>query len=313
MIPYISPKSKIPLKNDGVALISELGETFPLLNGIARFVPRNNYADAFGLQWKTHAKVQLDSFNGTKISHERLERCLGFRVEELRGKTVLEVGCGAGRFTEILVTSGALVHSVDLSEAVEANKANIGEKENYTVAQADVYNLPFPIESFDLVICLGVIQHTPNPELTFQALWAMVKSGGLMVVDHYTYDWMYILKPLFIFRFFLRRMKPQRSKKIVDNLVKFFFPSQWKYKNNPFMRMLLNRFSPCYTYFNTFPQLNKEQHYELTRLDTYDGLTDYYKHLITLGRMKNVLESLHPLKYELWKGGNGIEARAWKK
>jgi hypothetical protein len=42
-----------------------------------------------------------------------------------------------------LVNSGANVHAVDLSVAVEANLENIGQKSNYKVAQASVYDLPF--------------------------------------------------------------------------------------------------------------------------------------------------------------------------
>ena len=127
MIDFISPKTykKLSLRND--FLISDSAEKFPVINGIPRFVEQNNYADAFGLQWRTFAKTQLDSFNGKNISRERLERCLGFTVENLKGKNVLEVGCGAGRFTELLVKSGTFTHSVDLSAAVEVNKENIGK------------------------------------------------------------------------------------------------------------------------------------------------------------------------------------------
>lgn len=103
MIDFVSPKSGKILTAQQSELISEAGEKFPVVNGIPRFVPQDNYASAFGLQWKNFAKTQLDSFNGTKISQERLERCLGFPIEQLRGKNLLEVGSGAGRFTELFV------------------------------------------------------------------------------------------------------------------------------------------------------------------------------------------------------------------
>ncbi|MBL0256269.1 MAG: hypothetical protein IPQ03_01630 [Bacteroidetes bacterium] len=78
MIDFISPKTGEDLILSGNSLISTKGESFPVIGGIPRFVPADNYASAFGLQWKTFAKTQLDSFSGLDITKERLERCLGF-------------------------------------------------------------------------------------------------------------------------------------------------------------------------------------------------------------------------------------------
>lgn len=312
MIDLVSPISGKPLKKEDDFLVTPDGEKFPVVDGIPRFVESDNYAQAFGLQWKTFAKIQLDSYNGSPISLERLERCLGCKVEDLKNKTLLEVGCGAGRFTEHLVRGGAYVHSVDLSIAVEVNKENVGIAPNHVVAQANVYALPFAKESFDVVMCIGVIQHTPDPEKTITALWNMVKPGGMLVIDHYTFDWMYYLKPILLYRAWLRKMEPVKSKKIVERLVKFFFPLHWKFRNNKVMTILLNRVSPCYVYIKTFPQMDYNFHYELTRLDTYDGLTDYYKHLRSEKQIETELKSLGAKNIKVWKGGNGVEARCEK-
>ena len=310
--PFISPVTGKPLQKQNNFLMNDTGEKFPIVDGIARFVESDNYAQAFGLQWKSFAKIQLDSYNKSHISLERLERCLGCKVEDIKNKTLLEVGCGAGRFTEHLVRGGANVHSVDLSIAVEVNKINAGDAPNHVVAQANVYALPFAMQSFDVVMCLGVIQHTPDPEKTIDALWSMVKPGGMLVIDHYTFDWMYYLKPILIYRAFLRRMQPERSKKIVESIVRFFFPLHWKYRNSKLMTLLLNRISPCYVYIKTFPEMDYDFHFELTRLDTYDGLTDYYKHLRSEKQIEEKLKSLGAKNIKVWKGGNGVEARCEK-
>ena len=89
MINFISPATGAKLTPQNNELIADSGEKFPVVNGVPRFVPADNYASAFGLQWKNFAKTQLDSFNGTKISQERLERCLGFPIEQLKGKNLL--------------------------------------------------------------------------------------------------------------------------------------------------------------------------------------------------------------------------------
>ena len=312
MIDFVSPQSGKKLTAQNSELISETGERFRVVNGIPRFVPQDNYASAFGLQWKNFAKTQLDSFNGTKISQERLERCLGFSIEQLKGKNLLEVGSGAGRFTELFVKGGANVHTIDLSVAVEVNKENIGDAQNYAIAQASVYELPFAKESFAVVICLGVIQHTPSSEKTIASLWQMVKPGGLLVIDHYIWRINYYFNPATYYRLVLKEMKPQTSKKIVDALVNFFFPLHWAFRNIAPLEWLLKRVSPLITFMKPHPELSRQEHFEWARLDTYDSLTDYYKHLRTPEQIKAELEKLGAKNIWLNKGGNGVEARAEK-
>ena len=178
--------------------------SFSIINNIPRFVPCNNYADSFGLQWNTYKQTQLDSYTKTTISQDRLKRILGGSFELLPGKDVLEAGCGAGRFTEILLHNGANVFSVDLSSAVEANYDNCKSYQNYFICQADITNLPFTPETFDLVICIGVIQHTPNPEKTIEALSSYVKPGGVLVIDHYTHGYPETPSRKFYVQFFFR-------------------------------------------------------------------------------------------------------------
>src|SRR5437016_4027992 len=88
----------------------------PRRDGIPRFVPKSTYAADFGRQWNAYRLTQLDSHTGTSISRDRLRRALGEALwRGLKGARVLECGCGAGRFTEVLLAQGAHVISVDLS------------------------------------------------------------------------------------------------------------------------------------------------------------------------------------------------------
>lgn len=312
MVPFVSPRSREILRADGPMLVSSTGERFPITAGIPRFVGSDSYAAAFGLEWKRHSKTLLDSALGTSISRQRLERCLGMPVEALAGKTVLEAGCGAGRFTELMVGAGALVHAVDLSVAVEANLENVGARPNYRVTQADIRALPFPPGAFDVVVCLGVLQHLPSPEEGMAALWAMLKPGGLLVIDHYTWTLSLVTKLAPAYRLLLKRLSPERAKAVTDGLVEVFFPLHWAVRRFRPAQMLLSRISPCLVYFRDFPQLNKEQHKELTRLDTYDNNTDRYKHLRTLRQIRRTLASLGGVSIQVAPGGNGVEARCRK-
>jgi 2-polyprenyl-3-methyl-5-hydroxy-6-metoxy-1,4-benzoquinol methylase len=119
-------------------------------------VNSENYAASFGQQWLTFARTQLDSVSGHPVSEARLVRALKNDPVWLRGKLVLEAGCGAGGFTEILLKMGARIDSIDLSRVVEANKANCPTGPAHRVTQADIYALPFPKLSYDLVLCMGV-------------------------------------------------------------------------------------------------------------------------------------------------------------
>lgn len=112
---------------------------YPIRNGIPRFVAPDNYASSFGYQWKKYARLQLDSCNGTQFSRERFYSITDWNPSELRGKRILDVGCGAGRFAEIALAAGAEVVAMDLSEAVDACKENLRNSPNLEVVQASIY------------------------------------------------------------------------------------------------------------------------------------------------------------------------------
>jgi SAM-dependent methyltransferase len=309
LLSYVSPASGLPLRRDGDALVSDQNERYPIVREIPRFVSSEGYAASFGHEWNVHALTQLDSETGTSITRARLERCLGTSLDELRGRRVFEAGCGAGRFTELLVGAGALVHATDLSTAVDANRANIGSAENYAVAQADLRRPPYPPGSFEIVLCLGVLQHTPKPEESIRALWRFVRPGGQLVIDHYTWSLSRVTKLAWLYRAYLKRLPPERAKALTDRLVDVFFPLHWAVRHHFAAQALLSRISPCQVYFRALPELSKEQHFEFARLDTFDTLTDRYKHLRTARQIRTTLESLGAVDIEVWHGGNGVEAR----
>lgn len=312
MVDFADPYLGTPLRRVVDALVNEDGVAYPIVDGVPRFVSPKNYAAAFGLEWKIHSRTQLDSHTGTKISTVRLERCLGKPLSSVKRKRVLEAGCGAGRFTELLVDAGAYVHSIDLSVAVEANHQNIGERPNYVVGQADLRTPPFPAESFDLVVCLGVLQHTPSPEESLRSLWRMVAPGGTLVIDHYTWSLSLVTKLAPLYRLALLRMSPERAKRITDAMTQVFFPLHWRARHVRAAQMLLSRLSPCLVYFKAFPDLTYEQHLEFTRLDTFDHLTDFYKHLRTCEQIEKALRELGGQEIAAAYAGNGVEARCRK-
>lgn len=117
--------------------------TNPFIGGIPRFVPAETYADSFDYQWNIHRKTQLDSYTGLPISRNRLFT-VSIWSEHLQGERILEAGSGAGRFTEVLLQTGADVFSFDYSSAVEAKRINNGDIPNLYLFQGDIFNIPPP-------------------------------------------------------------------------------------------------------------------------------------------------------------------------
>ena len=243
------PTDGTDINDQGETLVCSWGCVFQRRNGIPRFVSTENYADAFGAQWKRYRTTQLDSYTGATISKDRLRRCVGETLwSQLAGKRILECGCGAGRFTEVLLSQGAYVTSIDLSEAVDANQQNFPQNENHRIAQADILRLPFAPQRFDAVLCLGVIQHTPNPEQTIAYLYDQVKPGGTLVMDHYTYNVSWYTKSAPLFRRYLRRLPSEKGLKLTEWLVNTFWPLHRMASRFYPGQVLLSRVSPILSY-----------------------------------------------------------------
>jgi SAM-dependent methyltransferase len=316
-ISLVSPETEAALYWRDDCLISSGGELFPTINGVPRFVPIENYASSFGLQWNTYRRTQLDSYSGVPISRDRLKRIAGGSLDIFKGKTVLEAGCGAGRFTEVMLDSGAKVFAVDISAAVDANYLNFKAHPNYFICQADLLRLPTRKEQFDIVVCLGVIQHTPSPEETMRALCSHVKRGGLLLIDHYSFD--YPVTPIRRqLRKYLMKKEEKQSLLLVQNIVRTMWPlHKLLYRMRGIrgvgrIRSLFLRWSPIVDYHDSYSAVGNRLLYEWAALDTYDTLTDYYKHLRSADEIHECLARLGLVGIEVSYGGNGVEARALK-
>lgn len=294
----------------------EAGHEYAIRGGIPRLVAAEaSYADAFGEQWKRYRRTQLDSYSGTSISRDRLKHALGERLwRQLQAggrMDVLEAGCGAGRFTEILVgLPAACVTSTDLSSAVEPNQANCPQSDRHRIVQSDINALPFAPGQFDVVLCLGVVQHTRSPEQTIASLYAQLKPGGSLVFDHYAHNLSrYTKLGGLLLRPVLKRLSPRAGMAATETITNIFFPLHRAARHSRLLQVLLSRVSPLATYFQTIPALPDRLQYEWALLDTHDGLTDWYKRLRTAAQLRQVVARLGAGHIEVSKGGNGIEVR----
>ena len=195
---------------------------YDIVDGIPRFV-KNHYASGFALQWKTHDLSQIDK--GLKNhSEQRFWGETGLKAEKINGKLILDGGCGAGRFTDIASKAGARVVAVDLSEAVEATFKNLGNRENVSVVQASLFNLPFKPASFDFAFTIGVIQHTPRPLEALRSVARMVKPNGEVGVSWYKKYWYTYLHQKYILRPFFKNWSEKKLYSFVSWYVPKLYP-----------------------------------------------------------------------------------------
>ena len=309
----VCPNDHRPLVAQGDGLVCPAGHRWPVDAGIPRMLAQTStYADAFGLQWKTYRRTQLDSHTATTLSRDRARRCVGepwwHLLHEPGGLNVLEVGCGAGRFTEVLLSTGSRVTSVDISSAVDANQENFPQDERHRIVQGDVRTLPFVPGQFDLVFCLGVIQHTPSPEQTIEKLYEQVRPGGVLVIDHYTYSLSELTKTAPLFRWVFCRLSPETGLRWNRRLVDLFLPLHKAVRRSRVAQGLLSRVSPVLAYYHSLP-LDDQLQRDWALLDTHDSLTDRFKHFRTKGQIVSLLRSLGAEEIACEYGGNGVEAR----
>lgn len=207
---------------------SSCGWSGTVENGIPRFV-RDATHESFGMQWNEFSDVQLDSLNGMTATRDRLLGQSGLAPAQWKGRTVLEVGCGAGRFTEILLGWGARLVSVDYSTAVEAcaaSNADAVADGRLVLAQADIFAQPLRTGSFDVVLCYGVLQHTGDPRRALRNLWRYVAPGGLLLADRYQISLRAVEPFKYLLRPALKRLPPSTVLRLAAATVRLLSPAQ---------------------------------------------------------------------------------------
>lgn len=103
------------------------------------------------------------------------------RIASIEGKTVLDVGCGGGILAESMAVRGATVTGIDLGEkALRVAKLHLLETGN----QVDYRKISVEdfaderLHGFDIVTCMELLEHVPDPASTVRACARLVKPGG---------------------------------------------------------------------------------------------------------------------------------------
>jgi 2-polyprenyl-6-hydroxyphenyl methylase / 3-demethylubiquinone-9 3-methyltransferase len=106
------------------------------------------------------------------------------RSRGLEGKHALDVGCGGGILTEAMATAGAKVIGIDLSDkalsVARLHQLESGVEVDYRLITAETLAADQP-GSFDIVTCMELLEHVPDPASSISACATLVKPGGLVV------------------------------------------------------------------------------------------------------------------------------------
>ena len=276
------------------------GHRFAVDDGLPRFVRDEGYSASFGLQWQEFRRTQVDSRSGIPLTRERFFSGTGWPAR-MAGETILEAGCGSGRFTEILLDTGAHVVSFDYSRAADVTHGELAAR-GAEVCQASIFEMPYRRASFDRVFCYGVIQHCPDVRQAFMKLVEMMKPGGHLAVDVYDKRRQFLNA-----RYRVRWLTKRLPKEMLYDAIRKIVPLYMKVMPplHPFNQLVV----PIKDYRGRLG-LSRENEIEQSILDTFDALSPAYDLPQFKGTMIKWCKAAGLVDIEAQHGGNGVEVRA---
>lgn len=298
-------------------------------NGVYEFI-KNDLHSNFAFQWNLFSKTQLDSYNQSSESKDRLYFQSNMKEKDFQNKKILEVGSGAGRFTEILKNFNSEIFTVDYSNAIKVNYKN-NNQSNILFFQADIFNLPFFENYFDIVICYGVIQHTGNNKKAIESLAKLTSNkNGILLLDIYSNSLKHYNPWIYLIRFFFKlfNFTDEKKYKIVKTVVSILFPFYLKlftkldkFKNNiiiKYVKYFFNR-APISVYgINLFLEnkISLDIAKEWSLLDTYDAWMPKFDHPVSYKKWNKLIREIQHKynfkKYEVSVSGQGFTSRLCK-
>lgn len=177
----------------GGFLASEDGRSWPIIDGIPRFVAvedkgQKQTAESFGFKW--HQTDTYDSPATRKVSTDWVLSRFGFSsVEEMRHffaarRRILDAGCGSGYTASLWLdpswrdgTQSEWI-GVDISSAIDVARDKLGHIPGTHFVQGDLLKPPFPASFFDAIVSDGVLHHTPSTEQAIIRVASLLSDGG---------------------------------------------------------------------------------------------------------------------------------------
>ena len=293
---------------EGSLVCSVCSTTVPIVRNIPRFVPSEAYASSFGFQWNRFDRIQIDKFMHNDLSRDRFHATTGWPAR-LEGQRILEAGCGAGRFTQLAVETGAEVASFDLSSAVDAAWRNNAGASRLTAFQASIYEIPLRKGAYDKIFCMGVLQHCTDVAGAFRNLVPFLRPGGEIVID--VYEKTNGFPPL---KYLARPFVKHLSTKSLYNLLRLTIPPAFEVKKAihrmPAVGPRLGALIPIGPISHA-PRLNytDAELKQVKILSALDMLSPVYDQPQRMEDVQRWFEEAGLVEIQLKRGYNGINAK----
>jgi SAM-dependent methyltransferase len=172
------------------ALRTRGGRSYPIIRGVPRFVTAEAYADSFGVEWNRWPRTQFEFENmGRPMEGHTTrmwERITHVAPDQVRDRTIVEFGCGPGRFLDVVRSKGGYAVGIDLSNAVDAARQNFANDPDVLVVQGDLLNPPFLPGVMDGGYSIGALHHTPDPAAGVSSLARVVRPEGWLACCVYS-------------------------------------------------------------------------------------------------------------------------------
>lgn len=144
------------------------------------------FTDLAGQWWDKHgAFATLHQINPLRLNWIE-QQVIAHQKAGLTGKTVLDVGCGGGILSHSMADRGAIVTGIDMGEA-NIKAAQIHAEQTGKILSFDC----IPVETFadanegkfDVVTCMEMLEHVPNPQSIIDACFKLLKPNGILVLS----------------------------------------------------------------------------------------------------------------------------------
>jgi ubiquinone/menaquinone biosynthesis C-methylase UbiE len=101
---------------------------------------------------------------------------------ELRGRRMLDCGCGTGQYVLALLAAGADVWGIEYEEAKVAEFKSRNPEVAQRVSVGDIQSIAFDDNSFDIVLANEVLEHVPDDRQGLREMYRVLKDGGQLFV-----------------------------------------------------------------------------------------------------------------------------------